>query len=143
MSAITPPPLPMPAPRSRGKLMPWVVAIAALVAVMMLLHFFPPGQVPIYPLCPLKQTTGLDCPGCGGLRAMHQLTNGNLIAAWQLNPFVFLFIPLVAYEAFVRGWLKQARLSVLERPRLLVVMGLFLLAFTLVRNLPLLAQWFS
>jgi hypothetical protein len=143
MNNPAPPVLPLPAPRNGVKLVPWVLAIMAGVAALLVLHYFPPGQVPIYPLCPMKQSTGLDCPGCGGLRAMHQLTNGNLSAAWQLNPFVFLFVPLVAYEAVVRGGLKKDRLSVLARPRLLVVLGLFLLAFTLVRNLPLLAQWFS
>jgi hypothetical protein len=34
--------------------------------------------------------TGLQCPGCGGLRAAHQLLHGHLAAAWQLNPLVVL-----------------------------------------------------
>lgn len=136
-----PPPLQPPPRRLTAAL--WAAVFVAGVAGLLVLHFFPPGQYAIYPVCPLKLGTGLDCPGCGGLRAMHQLTNGNLAAAWHLNPFVFVFVPLVAYEAVVRAGLKKERLSVLARPRVLVSLGLFLLAFSLVRNLPLLAQWFS
>lgn len=141
MTRTAPPPLPRP--RHRLTLALWPLALAAGVAVLLVLHFFPPGQYAIYPVCPLKQGTGLDCPGCGGLRAMHQLTNGNLAAAWRLNPFVFLILPLAAYETIVRGALQQDRFSVLSRPRLLIALGLFLLAFTLVRNLPLLAHWLT
>jgi hypothetical protein len=143
MNNPAPPVMPMPAPRNGVKLVPCVLAIVAGVAVLLLLHYFPPGQVPIYPVCPMKQSTGLDCPGCGGLRAMHQLTNGDLAAAWRLNPFVFLFVPLMAYEVIVRGILKRPERGLLARSRVLITLGLFLLAFTLVRNLPLLSQWFS
>ena len=140
MNPVTPPPLPA-SPR-RWKVVLWPVAFAAGLAVLLVLHFFPPGQYPIYPVCQLHQSTGLDCPGCGGLRAMHQLTNGNFAAAWRLNPVVFVLLPLVAYEAWVRLYLKKARLSLLERPRLLITLGIFLMAFSVARNLPKLAQWF-
>lgn len=121
----------------------WSLGLAALVGVLLVLHFFPPGQYPIYPVCPLKQNTGLDCPGCGGLRAMHQLTNGNIAAAWRLNPFVFFFLPLTAYEVTIRNILNKGHLSLFARPRMVLVMGLFLLAFTVVRNMPLLAHWIT
>ena len=37
------------------------------------------------PICPFKAVTGLDCPGCGGTRAAHQLFTGHLGAAADLN----------------------------------------------------------
>lgn len=144
MSDPVPPLLPPPAgPVRRWPLMLCLGALAAGVAVMLVLHFFPPGHYPIYPVCPLRQHTGLDCPGCGGLRAMHQLTNGNFAAAWHLNPFVFVLAPLGIYETAVRFSANRARLSLLARPRLLLALGLLLLAFTILRNLPRLAQWFT
>ena len=30
-----------------------------------------------YPTCPFHAVTGLWCPGCGGLRAVHDLTHGS------------------------------------------------------------------
>jgi hypothetical protein len=142
MSKVTPPP-PLPQPSNRLTVGLWSLLLVAGIATGLVLHFFPPGQYPIYPVCPLHQSTGLDCPGCGGLRAMHQLTNGNFAAAWRLNPFVFVLLPLFAYEAVVRVGLKKERLSMLARPVLLLSLGAVLLAFSLVRNLPKLAQWFS
>ncbi len=141
MSKAVPPPLPPPS--NRWPVVLWSLLFVAGAAALLTLHFFPPGQYPIYPVCPLHQSTGLDCPGCGGLRAVHQLTNGNFAAAWQLNPIVFVLFPLVAYEVCVRLFLKKARLSVLERPLLLISLGIVLLAFSLMRNLPKLAQWFA
>ncbi len=137
------PPLLQERPVKRMTAVMWAVAFAVGAAVLLVLHFFPPGQYPIYPVCPLRQSTGLDCPGCGGLRAMHQLTNGNIVAAWQLNPFVFVLVPLAAYEGIIRRAWKKELPSVLGNSRVLITLGLLLLAFTVVRNLPKLAQWFA
>jgi len=47
--------------------------------------------------CFFKQTTGIDCPGCGLQRAFLELINGNFIQSLELFPalipliFMFLF----------------------------------------------------
>ena len=56
-----------------------------------------PARHAIYPACWLYATTGLQCPGCGGLRATHQLLHGRLAAAWGLNPLAVLLTPLYAW----------------------------------------------
>jgi hypothetical protein len=39
-----------------------------------------------YPRCLLKVATGIDCPGCGGTRALHALLHGDVAGAfWYLN----------------------------------------------------------
>lgn len=35
--------------------------------------------------CGFLTVTGFYCPGCGGLRAMHDLTHGHVLAALQSN----------------------------------------------------------
>lgn len=50
-------------------------------------NFFPP--------CPFYTLTGWRCPGCGSQRAIHQLLNGNVIAAWHYNPLMVAAIPYV------------------------------------------------
>ncbi len=82
------------------------------------------------PICPFKAMTGLDCPGCGGTRAVHQLLNGQLMAALDLNVLAVLVLPLLAWAAFVsltrgfggprwpmlrvsRGWLVGALVVVI------------------------------
>ncbi|WP_144036569.1 DUF2752 domain-containing protein [Sphingobacterium psychroaquaticum] len=46
-----------------------------------------------FPKCPMKSLTGLDCPGCGSQRALHQLLNGHLKEAFQQNALLIPFIP--------------------------------------------------
>ncbi|RKN49246.1 DUF2752 domain-containing protein [Micromonospora endolithica] len=91
------------------------------------------------PTCLLKLTTGLDCPGCGGTRALWYLLHADLPAAARHHLLFVFSVPFVAYlfvawagkQAF--GWrLPELRLS----PR---VLGGFLavwFAFSVLRNLP-------
>jgi len=39
---------------------------------------------------------GAQCPGCGSLRAAHQLLHGNLQQAWALNKPLIIGLPLAA-----------------------------------------------
>ena len=94
-----------------------------------------------YPVCPLRQATGLWCPGCGGLRCVHALVHGDLPAALHAN--------LLAVAAFaacavlwvrwtvraVAGWSCGRRPGRVSRqvPWVLVVL---VAVFTVTRNLP-------
>jgi hypothetical protein len=74
----------------------FVFLAAGLLAAssgVVVLYFFDPATSGFYPVCPLHQITGLQCPGCGGLRALHQLLHGHLGAAWRLNPLVVILLP--------------------------------------------------
>ena len=83
-----------------------ILAIGGVVT----LFLFDPATHGFYPVCALHQTTGLLCPGCGTLRALHQLTHGNFAAAWRFNPLVVALLPvgiwLAARELI---WLATAR----------------------------------
>ena len=77
----------------------WLLAsmLAVLAAAMVTLDFFDPATSGLFPPCPLRYLTGWYCPGCGSLRAMHQLLQGNLRAAWALNPLTIVLLPFLAY----------------------------------------------
>ncbi|MFH7324008.1 DUF2752 domain-containing protein [Aeromicrobium sp. JJY06] len=55
-----------------------------------------------YPTCPFLAVSGLYCPGCGSLRAVHALTRGDLATAWDRNPLAVLLLPavLIAWGAW-------------------------------------------
>jgi hypothetical protein len=72
-----------------------------------LLFRFDPAAHGFYPVCFLHQTTGLQCPGCGSLRAMHQLLHGHLAAAWSFNPLLVSTLPLAAVLAVRFAVLKS------------------------------------
>ena len=90
--------------------------------------------------CPLYQTTGIYCPGCGLTRATRALLRGDVPAALGYN----LLLPLVV-AAVVVGWLSWVRVSVGRTPiRVLTTMpswaaialGVGVVAFGVLRNVP-------
>ncbi|TDC82277.1 DUF2752 domain-containing protein [Micromonospora sp. KC606] len=122
----------------------WAVPLAALCCVGMGVAYTlvsdPTRSAPdAAPSCLLKLTTGLDCPGCGGTRALWYVLHADLPAAAR-HHVVFVFaLPFLAYlfvawagnQAF--GWrLPELRIS----PAMIGgFLGLWL-AFSVVRNLP-------
>lgn len=63
-----------------------------------------PSSSRLFPPCPFHALTGWHCPGCGSLRAAHQLLHGDILSAFQLNPLMVLFLPFVAYGLFAGLW---------------------------------------
>jgi len=129
----------------------WVVslirnrpAFPALIAAGMvgvaLLRVFDPATSGVFPPCPLHYFTGLYCPGCGSLRALHALLHGDLRQAWAMNPLTILLLPFLTY-----GLISEALLALLGRglpqPMLSAagIRGLcaLIVLFGVVRNLPL------
>ncbi|MGI8645303.1 MAG: DUF2752 domain-containing protein [Nocardioides sp.] len=109
------------------------------------LHVRDPHTQGSWGFCPFKALTGWDCPGCGGLRAVNDLTHLDVGAAASSNLLFVVAIPLVvaAWLAWTRrAWLVQAsegrRAPAIGHPLLWGQLALVVLAaFTLVRNLPL------
>ncbi len=80
-----------------------VPAALLLLAGGIVLFFFDPATTGFYPPCLFKTIFGHACPGCGSLRAMHQLLHGNVAAAWALNPMVMIVGPLAVAAALFTG----------------------------------------
>lgn len=124
--------------RVRAVLLPAAVAVAA-AAGLVLVAVVDPNEPGHYPPCPLLALTGLYCPGCGTLRALHALAHGDLGAALGLNPLAVALIPGVAAlwaRWAVRSW--QGRPFVIKAPPPAIMwafLGL-LISYGVVRNLP-------
>ena len=109
------------------------------LAVVMVLFHFPPEEHRFYPRCLFHTVTGLQCPGCGGLRAAHHLLHGEIAAAFQLNPLLVGLSPvlaavLLAYAvklATGRDWFRSIR-----RPGWLWLLVAAVVVFGVIRNLP-------
>lgn len=86
---------------------PWriVSAILAGIAGAWVLYHYPPATSSFYPHCAFHDLTGLDCPGCGTTRALHQLLHGNVGAALRLNAMLFplMFVGACAAPSILRG----------------------------------------
>ena len=118
----------------------WKIAglVAGGLAGLAVLFFFPPGQYGFYPRCPLHAMTGLHCPGCGSLRAMHRLLHGDLAGAVHSNALLILSLPLLAWLGVnsIRRAFGPPAPSVGPRPVWLWLFFALMVAFGVMRNLP-------
>ena len=71
--------------------------LAAFAVALVMLRVFDPATSGIFPPCPLRYLTGWYCPGCGSLRAIHQLLHANVRAAWAMNPLTVILLPFLMY----------------------------------------------
>jgi hypothetical protein len=101
----------------------WIAPLA-IVAGFGVVYFFSPEQYAFYPQCLLRQLSGLECPGCGALRSFHYLTHGDFIAAFRLNPLLYVLAP--ALLVFRRR---------LHKPACLWALAALVAGFTIARNL--------
>jgi hypothetical protein len=108
------------------------VGAVALVAVV------DPNEPGHYPTCPLLAMTGLYCPGCGSLRAVHDLAHGDLAGAMARNPLTVVVVGamLVAYAAWVRrAYLGQPQQWRPQRWMVIALIAVYV-GFGVLRNLP-------
>ncbi len=84
---------------------PVLTVLAVLSAVAgAVLFWFDPRQYHFYPVCLFYRTTGLLCPGCGALRATHQLLHGHLATAFRFNPMLVVSLPVLAWLGARYAW---------------------------------------
>ncbi len=118
---------------------PTLVA-GAVLGASVLLHLRDPHEGGSWGYCPWLLLTGTSCPGCGGLRAVNDLTRGDLAAAASSNLLFVGAVPLLGFfwvRWFTDRW-NRVRRQVSSR-RALVYAGMFLtvaLAFAVARNTP-------
>src|SRR6478752_8420222 len=104
------------------------------------LHFRDPHSSGSWGYCPFYALTGLYCPGCGGLRAVNDLTDGDLVGAASSNLAFVVALPfiLVGLALWVLGrWQGRSYAPPMSVVRPVAYVSLALLAvFTVLRNLP-------
>jgi len=110
----------------------------AMIAAGIVLYLFDPETAGFYPVCALHQMTGLQCPGCGSLRALHQLTHGNIAGAWRLNPLLVALLPMglwLGLREAVRWTLGWRWPGVITRPIIGWSLVIVAVVFGIARNL--------
>jgi hypothetical protein len=123
---------------SRWQVLCLTAGLLATAGAVVVLYLFDPETAGFYPVCALHQLTGWQCPGCGSLRALHQLTHGNLARAWHFNPLLVAVLPMglwVGLREAVRWTLGWRWPGIITRP--IVGWSLLIVAvvFGIARNL--------
>lgn len=77
-------------------MLPPALVVGTLAAASLALHARDPHEQGAWGQCP-SAAMGFYCPGCGGLRAVNDLTNLQLGAAASSNLLFVLCLPVIAY----------------------------------------------
>src|ERR1700712_2084830 len=86
----------------------------------------------LFPGCPFRLLTGLNCPACGGLRMTPDLLHLDFGAAVVDNVFVLVGFPMLATWLLVR-WKRGQKLMPVAATVTVILAGI---AWTMVRNMP-------
>ena len=128
------------------RIQPPVLLAGAVIGTSVLLHLRDPHESGSWGFCPWLVLTGTNCPGCGGLRAVNDLTRGDLGAAASSNALFVAALPMLLFlwgRWFADRWndLRKGpntRTALIYAGHALVVT----IAFWVVRNLEF-AAWLA
>jgi hypothetical protein len=123
-------------PMAPLRLKPLLLLLLACLSGALVLFVFDPSQSSFYPRCWFHQATGLWCPGCGTLRALHHLLHGQLLAALHSNALLVLGLAGLGWH-LGRAILARQPLRVELRSRWLWAGCVLLVVFGVARNVPL------
>ena len=116
------------------------VGLAMLGVVgLAVLYVVDPRNPGTFPVCPFLGLTGYHCPGCGTLRAIHQLLHGDILSAMGYNPLTLLSLPFIAYSfaaEALRAFRVKAPRPVFVPPRLIWALLFGVVSFWVLRNVP-------
>ncbi|MFF5204508.1 DUF2752 domain-containing protein [Streptosporangium sp. NPDC000396] len=124
--------------RARAVLAPLGAAVAAGAAAAFV-GVVDPNEPGHYPVCPFLTLTGFYCPGCGGLRAVHALAHGDLVAALGFNPFVVVMVPVLAFlwgRWALRSWQGRPFNGKAVHPAYVWLFLVLMIVFWIARNTP-------
>lgn len=127
-------------PRARRMVAPVLTAVLSLGALGYL-SMVDPNEPGHYPLCPTKALLGIDCPGCGCMRGLYSLTQGDIAGAANHNILLLIAVPFVIVlwvRWVMHSWrgvspavsMRTSRL----RNRAMILALVAILAFGVVRN---------
>ncbi|MBA5629373.1 DUF2752 domain-containing protein [Moheibacter lacus] len=90
--------------------------------------------------CPSKSIFGLNCPGCGSQRLIHNLLHLNFSEAFRYNPLLFILLPFVAYISWTMVsnlfFGTKIRVKILYQNWFVYLLFGTIILYGILRNLP-------
>ena len=111
--------------------------LAAVAGAFAYVGAVDPNEPGHYPTCPLLAVSGLYCPFCGGLRAVHALVRGDVATALDRNALAVIAVPAVvlAWGAWTLRAARGRQRSVGLPPALVWTSAVLVVGYAVLRNL--------
>ena len=128
-----------PAAQRWQRMLAPATTIGGLSAATVALHFRDPHASGSWGLCP-SAMLGISCPGCGGLRAVNDLTDFQLVDAASSNLLFVLALPVILFT--LSRWVTDEWRGTTRPPPAWAIwpattgVVAVLVVFTVLRNLP-------
>jgi len=118
-----------------------LLAAGVVGGLTVALHVRDPHASGSWGFCPWAALTGYYCPGCGGLRAVNDLTNGDLVGAVSSNLVFVALVPVLMFwwlRWTARTWAgaKETKEGVRHPGAWIAVFAVVTVVFAVLRNLP-------
>lgn len=115
------------------------IYILSIAMVLILYNFNPATTNNIYPPSISRDLGGFYCPGCGMLRALHQLLHGNWQSALRFNPLLILLLPYFFYwiiPYFLKYFYRINLYSIHHKNLQIIATILTVMIYGILRNIP-------
>ncbi len=118
----------------------FAILLGVFVVVFMFSSYPIGGEgVDFYPPCIWLSLTDTNCPGCGSMRGIQSVIQGNILGLLENNIFVFIALPFLFYSFIILG-IKAFRgykpLTVFLTQNEIYFIVFMIVLFWIVRNIP-------
>lgn len=75
-----------------------ILVLTGVAVAAALLYAIDPARSAFVPPCLFNRLTGLYCPGCGSMRALHAALHGDFAPAVGFNALAVFLLPFIVYS---------------------------------------------
>ena len=113
-----------------------VLFIPLVIVLLFVLYKYNPITSGIYPRCVSYSLFSINCPGCGTLRAIHHLFNGEIIHSIKSNILIYITIVYMLVRSLISK-LREQSFIINFSSREISGMMIFIIIYTIARNIPI------
>ncbi len=116
------------------------LTLLILGVIFFVFAYFNPSEHSFFYTCPIKNTTGYFCAGCGAQRALHQLLHFNFLEAFRLNPLFVISLPFLLLGVGIKIWNfifeTKYRIPLFYNNKFILGYIIVVFLFAILRNIP-------
>ena len=113
------------------------ITITIIFLILLISYLYLGNKLNIYINCPIKEITGLYCPGCGITRMLQAILQLNFYQAFRHNPLLFISLPFFIFFTVEGIITKKDPLYNKIPNKILITIIIIFIIYGILRNLPL------